>query len=198
MTKLIIGLTGGIGSGKSAACQLFEESGIDIVDADLIAREVVAKGQPALEEISTYFGSHVLQDDCELNRAVLRKIVFSTPNAKAWLDNLLHPIIREQMIVQAQSAHSAYVILAIPLLVENNLSDLVDRILVIDCPESLQIERASKRDKNSTDLIKSIIKTQATREQRKAVADDIVDNSRDLAYLSQQIDSFHRKYLSLI
>lgn len=197
MSNFIVGLTGGIGSGKTAASDAFAKHGITIVDADIIARQVVEPGQPALHEIAHYFGHDILLDNGHLNRIALRQRTFSNEKSRQWLNQLLHPLIRQQMQLQTAAADSAYVILAVPLLIENKLQSLVNRVLVIDVPETMQISRASVRDANSQEQIKRIMQSQISRQSRLAAADDVLNNSGDLAQLQAQVDRLHLRYLQL-
>ena len=194
---LIIGLTGGIGSGKSEASKRFAERGILIVDADIVAREAVEPNSFALKQISDHFGKDILNASGELNRSKLREIIFSTPSEKIWLESLLHPIINASIRQQLANASSAYAILASPLLLETKQFELVDRILVIDVNEQLQIERASQRDNNKPDQIKAIMQTQLSRQERCARADDIILNNGNIAALDEQVEKLHQLYLTL-
>jgi dephospho-CoA kinase len=209
MSHFVVGVTGGIGSGKTTVTDLFAERGICVVDADVIAREVVAKGSDGLAKIQAYFSNidgaeNVILDNGELNRPWLRQRVFSHPNEKKWLDNLLHPLIRNHMIEQTKSATSAYCLLSVPLLIENKLNTLVDRVLVVDLDEATQLARAVGRDaksvaqKQQTEAtIRAIMQNQCSRQQRLAVADDVVNNSGHIASLREQVDSLHQQYLTL-
>ena len=174
--SLIIGLTGGIGSGKSTVANLFKALNVNIVDADIVAREVVQKGQPALKEISHYFGQDILIDG-ELNRAKLRDIIFSDELKKRWLNELLHPIIRQQMLAQLTQAKGDYVILEAPLLFENELQVYCDYVVVVDIDEQIQIKRASRRDNNSVEQIKKIIDNQINRQKRLQKANFVIENT---------------------
>ena len=194
---LIIGLTGGIGSGKSAASVLFEGFGVHVVDADVVAREVVERGMPALERITTHFGQNILEADGSLNRSRLREIIFADSEAKEWLEELLHPIIRNEIIKQLRQARSPYAILVSPLLFETDQHKLCTRSLLIDAPEELQIERASKRDSSSKDAIKKIIASQMSRQMKQQRANDVILNDGDEAHLKAMIDSQHQLYLDL-
>jgi dephospho-CoA kinase len=203
MSQFVVGVTGGIGSGKTTVTDLFAEKGIVVVDADVIAREVVAKGSHGLNSIQAHFGNAIVLPSGELDRVTLREHVFSSPAEKQWLDALLHPLIREKMTIQTRQANSPYCILSIPLLVENNLMSLVNRVLVVDVPESVQLQRATKRDKpvngvqqNTENTIKAIMKNQCTREQRLAVADDVVNNGKDKTELIEQVNYLHQQYLA--
>lgn len=191
----IVGLTGGIGSGKSAATDYFQELGIDIVDADLVARTVVQPSTPALEQITQHFGSKILQENGELDRAALRQRIFSSPDEKQWLEDLLHPLIRETIEQELLAATSPYAILSAPLLIEGGLYKRCNRTLVIDAPETLQIERTRARDNNTDEQIQSIIQSQASREQRLQTADDVIDNSGALSDLKQQVSTLHKQYV---
>ena len=194
--KYVVGLTGGIGSGKSAVSNRFAELGIDIVDADEIARDVVAAGSSGLSEIVKHFGPSILLENGSLNRPALRERVFYDKEEQAWLNALLHPLIRERMHQLIEQSQSDYCILSVPLLVENKLTVICDRVLVVDCPEALQIERATMRDGSATQTIKNIMAAQASRDDRLSAADDVIDNSGSLESLSPQIHALHALYLS--
>ncbi|MEI6896907.1 MAG: dephospho-CoA kinase [Psychromonas sp.] len=174
--SLILGLTGGIGSGKSTLSGFFKKLNVVVVDADIVAREVVQKGRPVLQKISDYFGSDILMAG-ELNRTKLRQAIFSDKNKKRWLNELLHPIIRQQMLAQLALAQGDYVILEAPLLFENKLQCYCDYILVVDIDEALQIKRASARDSSTEAQIKAIIASQIDRQKRLQKADFVIDNS---------------------
>jgi len=196
--QVIIGLTGGIGSGKSTVAKEFTALGIDIIDADKVARQVVEPGQPALAEIELYFGRDVLDSAGELNRAKLRKLIFQSETKKQWLNALLHPIIRDTLLAQLNMAKSEYVMLEAPLLLENKLTQYTDYTLVVDVDENLQIERAMQRDDNSKSQIQAIMDAQISRSLRLQQADYVIDNtSVDRVALKQQIKSLHLKFLSL-
>lgn len=196
--KLIIGLTGGIGSGKTAASQWFEQQGIYVVDADIVAREVVAIGQPALIQIQQQFGDWVLLDTGELNRQAMREYIFNHPEARQQLEQITHPIIRQSIIEQLhKETNCPYHILVSPLLFETHQHQLVHRTLLIDVAETIQLQRASHRDTQSTEQIKKIISAQFTREQKIRLADDIVNNDADLNHLYQQLNIIHQSYLNL-
>lgn len=203
MAHLVIGLTGGIGSGKTTIANLFAQYNIAIIDADIVAREVVAVGQPALAQIKAHFGEEILLKNGELNRTLLREKVFSSKSGehqaeKVWLNNLLHPLIRQAIIEQINAAKSQYCLLVAPLLLENNLTYLVDRILVIDVDEQTQIKRTCHRDKNSTEQVKNIIASQISRKERLQQADDIINNQTDIeTEIKQQVQALHYKYLQL-
>ena len=191
----VVGLTGGIGSGKSAATDYFEELGVDIVDADMAARAVVRPGKAALEQIAQHFGAKILQENGELDRSALRQRIFASRDEKQWLEELLHPLIRQAMEDELQAATSSYVILSAPLLIEKELNKRCNRTLVIDIPEALQIERTCLRDNNTDKQVQSIIRSQVSREQRLRAADDIIDNSNSLSELKQQVSTLHQQYL---
>ncbi|MBE0363042.1 dephospho-CoA kinase [Pseudoalteromonas ulvae UL12] len=195
LNKPVIGLTGGIGSGKTAIANMFAKQGIELVDADIIARDVVAVGSPALKAISQHFGTDILLSNGELNRAKLREQIFTHPVDKTWLNNLLHPLIREKIHQDLNAATSQYVILVAPLLFENQLDQICTRTVLIDAPESLQISRTSARDNVSTAQIEAIIAAQMSRSEKQKKADDIIDNSKDLPFAQQQVSQLHQEYL---
>lgn len=197
----IVGLTGGIGSGKSAAAARFRHHGVNVVDADLAARIVVEPGRPALAAIEEHFGTSVIRVDGALDRAALRKLVFDNPAERRWLERLTHPLIREEIVSSLASSpqtHPApYAILESPLLIESGQSELVQRICVVDLPEAMQLTRASSRDANTQEQIRKIMAAQLSRESRCAKADDILDNSGSLESLNAQVDALHAKYVRL-
>ena len=195
----IVGLTGGIGSGKSTVAQHFIELGITCIDADLTAREVVQPGEPALDAISQHFGEAILLADGSLDRRKLREDIFANPSARAWLNKLLHPLIRQRMLQQCQQANGPYCILMVPLLFENNLQSLVQRTLVIDVDEATQIRRTMQRDKTTEEQVKAIIATQCSRQQRLILADDVILNTDDVTPKQRQnrVISLHQTYLLL-
>jgi len=192
----VVGLTGGIGSGKSAVSDRFAALGIKIVDADVASRVVVEPGQPALTKIAEHFGAELITADGALDRAALRQKVFSDESERRWLEALLHPLINAWIDDQLQSAESAYAILAHPLLVETSRTRSCDRVLVVDVPESLQLERTMARDNNSEAQVKNIIAAQATREVRLAAADDVIVNDQDLGHLDAAVAQLHEQYLA--
>ena len=191
----ILGLTGGIGSGKSAASQWFEAQGIQVVDADIVAREIVEKGQPALTQIKNTFGDWVLLENGELNRRALREHIFKEPNARQQLEQITHPAIRSAIIQQLANATSPYVILVSPLLFETSQHQLAHRTLLIDASEDLQILRASQRDEQSIDQIQKIIAAQMPRIKKQEMADDIVLNDGHIEHLYSQLEALHQQYL---
>lgn len=192
---LLIGLTGGIGSGKSAASEEFERLDITVVDADIVAREVVEPGEPALQKIAAHFGSDFIDKHGALNRARLREKIFDDPEAKTWLEHLLHPIIRDRIMHQLHTARSPYAMLVSPLLFETNQRELVTRSILVDVPEEIQIARATERDKNSAEQIKKIIASQMSRSDKRARADYIIDNSTTLQALYEQVHALHEEFL---
>jgi len=193
----ILGLTGGIGSGKSAAAQCFVDLGVHLVDADNAARWVVEPGRPALAQIAEHFGAGVLQADGTLNRSALRELIFKDPQQRVWLEGLLHPLIREEIRQYLARAESAYAILVSPLLLETSQHQMVQRVLVIDVPESVQIERTVLRDRTNEEQVRAILKAQASREERLSRADDVIVNDRDPAWLKSEVERRHHFYLTL-
>lgn len=191
----IVGLTGGIGSGKSAVSDLFAQIGITVVDADIAARIVVEPGTKALDLIAKHFGSSVLQQDGSLSRALLRTKIFNNPTEKQWLENLLHPLIGNEIDRQIHAAKSPYVIFVSPLLIESGQYQRCDRILVIDVSEDIQLRRTMQRDQNEEQQVKRIIASQVSRKERLALADDIIDNSGDVADLRNIVQTLHQQYL---
>lgn len=194
----VFGLTGGIGSGKSTVANAFKQLAVNIVDADLVAREVVSIGEPALTTIAQHFGEHILLADGALDRGRLRNIIFEEPTQKEWLEQLLHPVIRTRIKLQLERSASIYTLLESPLLLETDQHQLVRKIIVVDVDESLQIARASQRDGASVAHIKRIMTTQFTREQRLARADFVIDNSQTLAQTHAQVASVHKALVHLI
>jgi dephospho-CoA kinase len=197
MPNLVIGVTGGIGSGKTAATDRFASHGITVVDADLAARIVVEPGRPALARIAEHFGNHVLQPDGTLDRRALREIVFNSPDQRRWLEQLTHPLIGEELRNQIAASQSAYCLLSSPLLLESGQSQLAQRVLVIDVPETVQLQRAMQRDDATEAGIRAIMAAQMAREERLKRADDVIDNTGDLAALYSQVDELHQQYLQL-
>lgn len=197
----VVGLTGGIGSGKSTIAGLFAELGVPIVDADLVARQVVEKSSPLLAEIATHFGPEILLEDGTLNRAALREKIFANETQKHWLNQLLHPAIRHEMLRQLAAQQAPYCIFMVPLLIENNLTALCQRILVIDVLEHTQVERAGQRDNNQVEQIKRIMQSQVSRQERLKYADDVINNNEDLIaglpQLKQKVLDLHHLYLQL-
>ena len=193
----ILGLTGGIGSGKSAAAEHFAALGVHVVDADHAARWVVEPGRSALSQIAEHFGEQVLQADGQLNRSALRALIFSEPEQRRWLEALLHPLIREAIADNLAQAQSPYAILVSPLLIESGQYTTTQRVLVIDVPQALQIQRTLKRDNTSEEQVHAILKVQASREDRLRHADDVLTNDRDLEALKTEVERLHHFYLTL-
>ena len=195
MSHFIVGLTGGIGSGKTTVGLQFEALGIDSVDADIVAREIMAPGDIALTEITKRFGKQILDAQGQLDRRKLREIVFADPNEKVWLNQLTHPLIRARMFEALQQAQSPYVLLIAPLLLENGLEQHCDRVLIVDVPESVQIERTSQRDKVAATQVEQILASQINRSERLKRADDIIRNTGSIEQLQTQVDALHHSYL---
>ena len=194
---LVIGLTGGIGSGKSTVTALFTALGIPVIDTDRIAREVVLPGSPVLQQVVDRFGTEALNPDGTLNRVRMRERVFADPGARLALEAILHPPIRAATVEHLAALDSPYAVLAIPLLVETNGTDRVDRVLVVDLPEQQQIERVCSRDGITQEQARAILAAQCSREQRLAAADDVIDNGGDREKLASQVRALHEKYLAL-
>ncbi|QLB20235.1 dephospho-CoA kinase [Vespertiliibacter pulmonis] len=196
----IVGLTGGIGSGKSTIADLFAELGVPIVDADIVARQVVEKGSPLLQQIVEHFDNNILTTEGELDRSALRQIIFQSEQEKAWLNNLLHPAIRSEMQQQLAEISSPYALWVVPLLIENKLTPLCDRVLVIDVTPDIQLARASKRDHSNIEIIQNIMNSQVDRHTRLQFADDIIENNlpleQNLKHLTQQVAELHQRYLT--
>ncbi len=197
MKPWILGLTGGIGSGKSAAAERFAELGVHVVDADQVARSVVEPGSAALAQIVDRFGVPILASSGELNRAALRERIFTSVEDRHWLERLLHPLIRQEIWASLSRAESPYAVLVSPLLVESRQHEQVDRVLVIDVPEDLQLQRVLARDQVSEDQVRAILAAQARREDRLRQANDVLVNDRDLSWLRQEVDRLHDRYLQL-
>jgi len=194
---LRIGLTGGIASGKSTVADMFAAHGIPIIDTDVIARQVVTPGQPALDEIRRFFGDAVFDEDGSLDRAAMRKLIFADSGRRRQLESILHPRIQQETIRQADAANGDYQVIVVPLLTESRLRDAVDRILVVDCDQKTQIQRLLARDAESEPQARRILATQASRDERLAIADDVINNDADLASTRSQVDKLHQAYLAL-
>lgn len=197
---LKIGLTGGIGSGKTTVARLFAALNNPVLDADAIAHQLVAKGQPALAQIQQTFGSNILMPDGSLNRVALRDLVFSAPEQKQKLESILHPLVYKTLQAELEQLSAPYCIVCIPLLFETHMTHFVDRILVVDCPVATQIERVKDRDQMSTERIESIIANQVSRALRKSKADDLIDNPNTnlgVSGLAEQVKKLHNLYISL-
>ena len=194
---LVIGLTGGIGSGKSTVSQLLAEAGVPVIDADIIAREVVEPGQPALEEIVEQFGPGVLQPSGHLDRGRLAKLVFKEPEHLARLEEILHPRIIARMKSKTRALSAPYCVWAIPLLLESNQRQEVDRVLVVDVAPEVQVKRVRARDGRSEDDVEAILSNQMARGERLAMADDVIDNRGDFAQLRDQVLALHKRYTKI-
>jgi dephospho-CoA kinase len=192
-----VGLTGGIASGKSTAAKFFGALGIPILDSDQVARDVVEPGQPPLERLVERFGPKILTADGHLDRPALREIVFSDPKARADLEALTHPAIGAAMEARSAAAGGPYQILVIPLLVEKNLAAHVNRVLVVDCDEELQIRRLRDRDGSTPEQVEAILKAQAPRSARLKAADDVIHNDSDMSAVRDQVATLHAQYLEL-
>ena len=194
---LRVGLTGGIASGKSTVADMFAELGVPVIDTDVIAREVVEPGQPALEEIRDSFGKEVIADDGSLDRAAMRRRVFADDNARRRLEAILHPRIRESAMQQADLAGGAYQLIVVPLLAESPMRQAMDRILVVDCDVDVQVARLLERDAETEDQARRIIGAQASREQRLAIADEVIRNDGPISETRRQVERLHSHYLQL-
>ena len=192
---LTIALTGGIGSGKTQVSDTFSSLGIRVIDTDIISRQLVEPEKPALKQITAYFGSQLLLESGELDRAGLREIIFDSAMAREKLQEILHPAIRDEVKRQLEGSTSPYVIIVIPLYVETGQFLKTDRILVVDCPEEIQRERVVTRDNISEEQFNKILQAQASREQRLAVADDVIVNDADIKTLQQRVRELHEQYL---
>jgi dephospho-CoA kinase len=195
--KFIVGLTGGIGSGKTTVSDLFKEFHVDVVDADVVARDVVEPGSDGLSQVTALFGKDVLTTSGELDRSKLRELIFADTSAKDKLTAILHPLIREEMLNQLRDTQSQYCILSAPLLFENKLHEWTNRSLAVDVDENTQKTRTLQRDGGNRATIEAIIASQISRENRLALADDVIDNNQDRAALTKQVNELHKKYLHL-
>lgn len=193
----VVGLTGGISSGKTMASDIFQSLGIDVIDADIASRMVVEKGQPALTQIADHFGNDILLKDGALNRALLREKIFADNKKREWLEKLLHPLIYQTLQRLLAQAKSEYTILVSPLLIETGQHKLAQRVLVVDVPEELQVERAITRDKNTEKQVRAIIAAQTSRDRRLEYADDVVVNDQDIEFLQAEVEKLHSRYLQL-
>jgi dephospho-CoA kinase len=196
-SRLRIGLTGGIASGKSTVAQRFMELGVPVIDADEAARAVVAPGQPGLTAVIKRFGSSVLATDGTLNRGALRNLVFADTQSRSDLEAILHPLIRAEMNRRESLAIGPYTVMAIPLLVESGTLDRVDRVLVIDTDEAIQVRRVMARDNCTEEQARAILSAQASRADRNKAADNVVENSGSVSDLRQAVDRLHESYLKL-
>lgn len=194
---LIIGLTGGIGSGKSTVARYFAELGVPIVDADVVARELVAPGSPALREIGAEFGDEVLNTDGGLDRGRLRELVFADADRRRALEAILHPRVYAEMARRIAAFDAPYCIAVVPLLLETGRRDYVDRVLVVDAAEDVQRTRAQRRDGATAEGVQAVMQSQLERSARRRAADDVIENDADLAALRHHVEALHRRYLAL-
>lgn len=195
---LRIGLTGGIASGKSTVADLFARMGVPIIDTDVIARQVVQLGKPALDEIRAAFGDDVFDAHGQLDRASMRRIIFSDADQREQLESILHPRIRDETISQVIAAGGPYQIIVVPLLVGSPMLDVIDRVLVVDCDEDTQLARLMERDVETVSQARRILAAQSSREDRLRIADDVIPNDQDIAETRSQVDDLHDRYLMLI
>ena len=195
---MIIGLTGGIGSGKSAAATLFKDIGIDLIDADDLARDSLSIDSEGYKLFIEEFGDKYLDENKNINRELIRKLIFNDSDAKSKLENIIHPIVRSGIETFIKNKKSDYCIIVVPLIFETNSSKIYDRVLVIDCDVDVQISRTSKRDNQTKSDIENIINKQATREQRLSIADDVIVNNGSLDLLSNEVLKIHKKYLEIV
>ena len=194
---MIVGLTGGIGSGKSAAASFFKNEGINVIDADDVAKEVVEKDTPGFKKVVEYFGAEIIHADGSIDRAKLRKEVFESIEKREALESITHPLVREKMSERILASQSPYSIIEVPLIFETKSMSSYDRVLVIDCESKLQLERAALRDKNSSDVIQNIINSQCSREERLSIANDVISNNDSLKNLQIRSLAMHHFYLGL-
>ncbi len=197
MSRFVVGLTGGIGSGKTAVSDRFQALGVHVVDGDLASRAVLAQGQPALQAVAERFGQEILNGDGSLDRAALRQRVFASDEDRRWLEALTHPLIGTWLRDQLTAGTSAYCLLVNPILIESGQASRCDRVLVVDAPESVQLRRTMDRDGNSEQQVRAIMAVQVDRERRLAAADDVIVNDRDLAHLDAEVARLHEKYQTL-
>ena len=195
---MIIGLTGGIGSGKSAAAEIFKDIGIDVIDADDLARDSLNTNSKGYKLFINEFGEKYLDVNKDINRELLRKDIFNNPVIKIKLENIIHPLVRSSIKAFVNSSKSDYCIIVVPLIFETSSSELYNRILVIDCDVSIQIERASKRDNQTTTQIENILDKQATREERISIADEVILNNGSIEYLRESVLNMHKKYMEIV
>ena len=195
---LIIGLTGGIGSGKSVASDKFKSLGITIVDADVASRTVVAPGKPALKEIEDHFGSGIITAEGKLDRNNLREIIATDPEERKWLESVTHPKIGEQITKEISESTSVYTLFVAPLLLETNSQEMCSRVVVVDVPKDVQIRRTAKRDKVSPNQVEQMVAAQMEREKRLEKADDVLLNSGTIEDLEKQVEELHKKYIQMV
>ncbi|SUZ92438.1 uncharacterized protein METZ01_LOCUS45292 [marine metagenome] len=195
---LIIGLTGGIGSGKSVASDKFKSLGITIVDADVASRTVVEPGKPALKEIEDHFGSGIITAEGKLDRNKLREIIATDAEERKWLESVLHPKIGEQITKEISESTSVYTLFVAPLLLETNSQEMCSRVVVVDVPKDVQIRRTAKRDKVSPNQVEQMVAAQMEREKRLEKADDVLLNSGTIEDLEKQVEELHKKYIQMV
>jgi len=195
---MIIGLTGGIGSGKSAAAALFKDIGVDLIDADDLARDSLSINSEGYKLFIEEFGDKYLDENKNINRELIRKLIFNDSDAKSKLESIIHPIVRSGIETFIKNKKSDYCIIVVPLIFETNSSKIYDRVLVIDCDVDVQISRTSKRDNQTKSDIENIVKKQATREQRLSIADDVIVNNGSLDLLRNEVLKIHKKYLEIV
>lgn len=193
----VVGLTGGIGSGKTAVSDQLASKGIVVVDADMVSRQVVEPGTQSLQQIRRRFGDDILQDDGTLDRAKLRSVIFADAEAKSWLEKLLHPQIGTEVYRQLEAARSPYVLFVSPLLIEAGQNAICDRIVVVDVPETIQLERTIDRDNNSEEQVRAIMASQSSRQHRLDAATDVIENSGSLQELERKVDALHKQLLQV-
>ena len=194
---LRIGLTGGIASGKSTVADFFADLGVPVIDTDVIAREVVAKGAPTLDQIRDAFGDTVFDDDGKLDRQAMRNLVFSDAGKRRQLEDILHPLIRDAVVMQVGAVNAPYMIIVVPLLVESPMKDFMDRVLVVDCSEDVQLRRLQMRDAADEELARRMIAAQASRDERLGIADDVVVNDADREETRTTVAALHQAYLEM-
>lgn len=192
-----VGLTGGVASGKSTVSDLFQRLGVTVIDADLIARSLLDTGTSCYQQVIAHFGAEVLQHNGEINRAWLRSRIFSDSQAKQALENIIHPEVRRQLLAAADNCKTPYCLLSVPLLIEAQMLDLVDRILVVDVDEKTQLSRLLTRDGININEAHNMLENQCQRADRLSVADDIIDNSQSVSSLMPQVEQLHQRYLEL-
>ena len=195
---MIIGLTGGIGSGKSAAAALFKDIGVDLIDADDLARDSLSINSEGYKLFIEEFGDKYLDENKNINRELIRKLIFNDSDAKSKLENIIHPIVRSGIETFIKNTKSEYCIIVVPLIFETNSSKIYDRVLVIDCDVDVQISRTSKRDNQTKSDIENIVNKQATREQRLSIADEVIVNNGSLDLLRNEVLKIHKKYLEIV
>lgn len=192
---MIIGLTGGIGSGKSAAANFFQNEGISVIDTDQLARKVIEKDTPGYSKVVDSFGANILDNNDSIDRAKLREEVFHDNEKRKILESITHPLVRELMVQKISSATSPYSIIMVPLIFETNSAKNYDRVLVIDCDVEIQLARATIRDENSADLIQKIIDSQCSRSERLSIANDVIPNNHSIEDLKKRSLAMHNFYL---